>query len=162
MRCWPLLSLCLCVCERVWLCVRGTSCPLQLTPARTHPSRYGYEFLYETYLHHIVRADTRHNFSVYFYNLYLVFDSPDMRTTMSRAAFLPQVQRGFVAFCVVAQQPLAASIRPFAHSLTRAATRQLACCIVFGLRFYRDLPLALFLQTIAFVAFNKVCTAQVG
>lgn len=32
---------------------------------------FGYKFLYEAYIYHVIRKDTRHNFSLYFYLLYL-------------------------------------------------------------------------------------------
>lgn len=35
---------------------------------------YGYKYLYESLIYHVVRKDTRHNFSVYFYMLYLSAD----------------------------------------------------------------------------------------
>eukprot|EP01138_Halocafeteria_seosinensis_P009976 gb/GECG01010188.1/.p1 GENE.gb/GECG01010188.1/~~gb/GECG01010188.1/.p1 ORF type:complete len:486 (+),score=15.69 gb/GECG01010188.1/:1-1458(+) len=86
---------------------------------------YGWTFLYEGYLHHLVRTDHRHNFSAYFYDIYLRYDLPS-RTGMGLLTFFPQ----------------------FGSTL------------VVGLCFYKDISVCLLLQTMVFVAFNKVFTAQ--
>eukprot|EP00347_Sterkiella_histriomuscorum_P014653 403360062 len=50
---------------------------------------YGYEFLYETYLYHFVRKDNRHNFSVYWYMIYQLYDEPSS-TLIAILTFVPQ------------------------------------------------------------------------
>lgn len=88
--------------------------------------RYGFDFLEHSYLYHVTRKDVKHNFSVYFYMLYLTMDS-HFSWIISLLAFLPQ----------------------------------LSVVVVFGLKYYKDLAFCCFVQTFAFVAFNKVCTSQV-
>ena len=52
---------------------------------------------------------------------------------------------------------------PSAHAHARLALACQACVVaVLGVALHADLPLAALAQTLAFVAFNKVCTAQVS
>ncbi|KDP41130.1 hypothetical protein JCGZ_03621 [Jatropha curcas] len=86
---------------------------------------YGWEFLNEALLYHLTRTDPRHNFSIYFYHIYLHYEL-EFSLMEKLISFLPQlIVQLVLIFC-----------------------------------FAPDLPFCLFLQTVAFVAFNKVITAQ--
>jgi GPI mannosyltransferase 1 subunit M len=94
---------------------------------------YGMEFINEALLYHVKRADHRHNFSHWFYGIYLdahrdAFDAGSAIETVHRVA---------------------SSMLPM-----------LLVVSFLGVTYAQDLPFALFIQTLAFVAFNKVCTAQ--
>lgn len=86
---------------------------------------YGHDFLHETYLYHVTRRDHRHNFSPYFYVLYLGADGGGAAASL--LYFVPQ----------------------------------LAVVLAAAARYGREWPeMCLAVQTMAFVAFNKVVTAQ--
>ncbi|RLN88742.1 hypothetical protein BBJ28_00019196 [Nothophytophthora sp. Chile5] len=70
-----------------FLVVRGHS----IVPGRRCSSNaYGFQFLYEAYLYHFTRTDNRHNLSVYFYDLYLRYNTPS-GFEVGLLAFLPQL-----------------------------------------------------------------------
>lgn len=92
---------------------------------------YGAEFLHEAFLYHLSRNDIRHNFSPAFYHVYLdMYDNEGHR-------FPSTILGKFLT-----------------------ALPQISVVVVIGVRYARDLPLCLLMQTICFVTFNRVCTAQ--
>lgn len=88
---------------------------------------YELEFLHEALLYHLTRTDPRHNFSIYFYHIYLHYEQ-EFSLPEKLVSFLPQV---IVQLVLIS-------------------------------RFRKDLPFCFFLQTVAFVAFNKVCNSQLS
>lgn len=86
---------------------------------------YGMEFLQEAFLYHFTRTDPRHNFSIYFYYVYL-HHALGFTLLERLLAFVPQM----------------------------------GVQSVLAVYFAKDLPFCFFAQTVAFVAFNKVITAQ--
>lgn len=106
---------------------------------------YGYPFLLHTYLHHLSRIDHRHNFSPYSTLLY-ISSSPAVTAPLGTASnsllhfitsFIPEPSK----WAFFPQLFLSGILIP----------------ILFA---KRDVTKTMFLQTFAFVTFNKVCTAQ--
>lgn len=120
---------------------------------------YGYEFLHETYFYHLSRQDARHNFSAYFYSLYLgqALLSPPCLADTSGAPALSCTH-------LSSSSSLVAEVLHVFMAATGSSFFtfgiQFVFIAVFSAFFYRDLPGCWFLVTLAFVTFNKVCTAQ--
>eukprot|EP01133_Synstelium_polycarpum_P004206 gene4206-4901_t len=102
---------------------------------------YGYIFLYETYLYHVVRADNRHNFSVYFYQIYL--NTPIINSVHEAAV---------KAATGVSLSSVGVALASFLP--------QVVLLLSISVAYFNDLEFCLLLETITFVAFNKVCTVQ--
>lgn len=66
----------------------GTLCTLLGLTALFH-SIYGFDFVYETYLYHFIRKDTRHNFSLYFYMQYLTTADQHVSPVLKLLTVLP-------------------------------------------------------------------------
>lgn len=91
-------------------------------------------FVDNTFLYHVRRLDHRHNFAVYFYPIYLASSSS------------------------LSSSPWTTLLR---HPLS-SFVPQLGLSIGLGFAFGgTDIAFAWLVQTLAFVAFNKVCTSQV-
>ena len=71
------------ICFTFWTCLTFFGLTAAFYPI------YGYEYLYEAYLYHLVRKDHRHNNSVYWYLIYQLFDEPSS-TTIGILTFIPQ------------------------------------------------------------------------
>ncbi|CAH1445172.1 unnamed protein product [Lactuca virosa] len=86
---------------------------------------YEWEFLHEALLYHLTRTDPRHNFSIYFYHIYLNYER-QFSVLEKLVSFLPQLM--------------------------------VQLLLVF--RFAHDFSFCFFVQTVAFVAFNKLFTGD--
>ncbi|KAH8106789.1 glycosyltransferase family 50 protein [Cristinia sonorae] len=100
---------------------------------------WGYPFLYESYLYHVHRRDHRHNFSPYFYLIYLTYP------------FEGQPAEELPIWRHVLRSPLISFLPQMVLSVGAG--------LLFGRR-KQDLTFAWFVQTFVFVIFNKVCTSQ--
>lgn len=109
----------------------------------THPthSRWGFPFLYESYLYHLHRLDHRHNFSPYFYLTYLTYPP-----------LVPSNATSLTLWSRLLRSPLTS----FVPQMTLA----FGTGLLFG-REKEHLVFTWFVQTVVFVLFNKVCTSQV-
>lgn len=86
---------------------------------------YGYEFVYESYLYHLVRKDSRHNFSLYFYMNYLNSEPIFMEKLLT---FVPQLlillmvnacfgmHRKTLGFCIFLQSFVIVAFNPVVTS----------------------------------------------
>eukprot|EP00276_Gloeochaete_wittrockiana_P004529 CAMPEP_0184652390 /NCGR_PEP_ID=MMETSP0308-20130426/10078_1 /TAXON_ID=38269 /ORGANISM="Gloeochaete witrockiana, Strain SAG 46.84" /LENGTH=507 /DNA_ID=CAMNT_0027087233 /DNA_START=57 /DNA_END=1577 /DNA_ORIENTATION=- len=97
--------------------------------------RYGWNFLYEAHIYHFERTDPKHNFSPYFYPL-------QYASTLSTPIYGLQPDTARRALGLLALLPQASLV------------------LLVAVAFYRDLPFCMMLQTVLFVALNKVCTVQ--
>lgn len=106
-------------------------------------SIYGPEFVYHSYLYHLTRLDHRHNFSVYNLALYYKSAAEHMHLPQETGAkaILHVLAGNMERFAFVPQLALSAVLIP----LALAQSHLLSC---------------LFIQTLAFVTFNKVMTSQ--
>ena len=105
-------------------------------------TRWGYPFLYETYLYHIHRLDHAHNFSPYW-----------LPIRLSLPEYAPTIDGPPPAWQHFARSPLASFIPQMALSLGTG--------LYFGRAGAKHLPFTWFVQTAWFVTLNKVCTSQV-
>lgn len=104
---------------------------------------YGYEFLEHSYLYHLTRLDHRHNFSVYNIMLYYTSAKPHLLSGISSTVdgVLELLASRIEKLAFWPQLIVSAVILPLA-----LAQENLITC--------------LFVQTFAFVTFNKVVTSQ--
>lgn len=98
--------------------------------------RYGYEFLYETYIYHLQRKDTRHNFSLFFYMQYLMSSEAAAAASFTGFAVLDKILIGAPSLAII-------------------------LCLTFALgTHFKTLPFCVFAQAFVMVSYNSVVTSQ--
>ena len=102
---------------------------------------HGWAFVEQAYGYHVTRRDPRHNFSPWFLPAYLGHDA----------------QHGSSGAAATVADP---GWHPKLASALAAVAPQAACVFACGCLLWRDPAAALFFQTLLFVAFNRVITAQ--
>lgn len=119
---------------------------------------YGHRYIDEALLYHVGRLDHRHNLSFYFYGMYLA--------TFGREASRPGRGSGGTsstesAVAAVHQSALAKELLSDYTTLGSSAfLPQVAAMLVVAWSLRANVGQALAIQTVVFVAFNKVSTVQ--
>lgn len=112
---------------------------------------WGQPFLEHTYLYHLSRLDHRHNFSPYFYGIYLSMLPPSSPLTSS----------GLSSFAAPVLPYLTTALQAIRHPLISFLPQAtLVLALGWSMEPMLGLERTAFLQTAAFVVFNKVCTSQ--
>ncbi|WVQ98817.1 hypothetical protein IAU59_005948 [Kwoniella sp. CBS 9459] len=111
---------------------------------------WGLPFLEHTYLYHLTRQDHRHNFSPYFYPIYLSFYTKLVSSSLSSSSSMSISSGAATMMSKIIRNPLTSFFPQLSLVLLAG----------FGLESASTLEFALFMQTAVFVVFNKVCTSQ--
>ena len=121
--------------------------PADLDRDGVYPDLYCYSwgqpFVEHTFLYHLTRLDHRHNFSHHFYAIYLQLSGP--------------------ASASLGSLPSKLGLRALSSLLLNSSfVPQLGLVAALGFLLGRkaSLPFALFVQTLTFTTFNRVCTSQ--
>ena len=120
---------------------------------------YGNDYLQNAVLYHLLRSDYKHNFSIHFYLNYLTHPCPiDIDASIPACTSAFNYDPSFVASAFESTLKVTTGIlfEKVIFFLPQAV-------IILGLALLFaevDLPLCLLLQTMVFVTYNKVITAQ--
>ena len=125
---------------------------------------YGHDYLKNAVLYHLSREDHRHNFSMHFYGIYLSKGS-----TMTYAVHLikqltqhlPSIARNVSTDLTVEQiEALVGTLLLYLPSVVLFLPQVILFAAIIVTFAPNNLPLCLLFQTMVFVSYNKVITAQ--
>lgn len=115
-------------------------------------------FVEHTYLYHLTRLDHRHNFSHYFYQIYLTSASAS-GISSNTSNLLMRVLRALVTSTFIPQLSLCLGLG-FLLTKSEESLQMSSRLHKTGLIPSKNLAIVFFIQTICFTTFNRVCTSQ--